>query len=95
MYPMLSVEEAQERVLRQLKMLEAESVPILSALWRVLARDIAAGYDIPPHANSAMDGYAIQSKDTKEASVDKPVRLRVTSDLAAGYVSAEPVAADT
>ena len=95
MYPMLSVEEAQERVLRHLKMLEAESVPILSALGRVLARDVMAGYDIPPHANTAMDGYAIQAKDTEEASVDKPVRLRVTSELPAGYVSAEPVAAGT
>ena len=95
MYPMLSVEEAQERVLRDLKVLGAESVPILSALFRVLATDVAAGYDIPPHANTAMDGYAIQAADTEGASESSPVRLRVISELPAGYVSDEPVVAGT
>ena len=95
MYPMLSIEEARERVLAGLVPLEAESVPILEALGRVLARDVMAGYDIPPHANTAMDGYAIQSKDTQEASPDNPVRLRVIAELPAGYVSSEPVVPGT
>ncbi len=95
MYPMLSVEEARDRVLTGLQPLEAESVPILSALGRVLARDVTAGYDIPPHANTAMDGYAIQAKDTKEASVDKPVRLHVIAELPAGYVSQKAIMSGT
>jgi len=95
MYPMLSVEEARHRVLTGLQPLEAESVPILSALGRVLTHDVTAGYDIPPHANTAMDGYAIQAKDTKEASVDKPVRLHVIAELPAGYVSQKAIMSGT
>lgn len=35
-----------------------ESVPVTEALDRVLAADIASSIDVPPAANSAMDGYA-------------------------------------
>ncbi|HDL85235.1 MAG TPA: molybdopterin molybdenumtransferase MoeA [Candidatus Acetothermia bacterium] len=92
---MLSVEEAREHVLAGLVPLEAESVPILSALGRVLARDVIAGYDIPPHANTAMDGYALRSVDTAGASEESPVRLRVIAELPAGYVAEKPVVPGT
>lgn len=84
-YPMLSVEQALERVLSYFHTLESEQVPILEALQRVLAEDVYADVDIPPYANSAMDGYALQAADTQNASA--PRRLRVIADLAAGYVS--------
>jgi molybdopterin molybdotransferase len=95
MYPMLSVEQARERVLSGLSALPAESIPILSALGRVLAQDVEATYDIPPYANSAMDGYAIQAADTARASKDNPARLRVVAELAAGYVCKERVTSGT
>ena len=84
---MLSVEEALERVLREFHPLEAERVPILDALGRALAEDITADIDVPPHANSSMDGYAVQAADTAGASHQAPVRLRVLADLPAGYVA--------
>lgn len=86
-YPMLSVEEALARVLAAFKPLEPECVPVLEALGRVLAEDIYAGMDIPPLANTAMDGYAVQAADTAGASPEHPVRLRIVDDLAAGYTS--------
>ena len=84
---MLSVEEALERVLGEFHPLEPERVPILDALGRVLAEDVHAGVDVPPYANSSMDGYAVQAADTAGASRQAPCRLRVIADLAAGYVS--------
>ncbi len=87
MYPMLSVEDALERVLSYFHTLEAERVPILESLGRVLAEDVYADVDIPPHSNSAMDGYAVLAADTRGASADAPKRLRVVADLAAGYVT--------
>jgi molybdopterin molybdotransferase len=84
---MLSVEDALERVLRTFRALEAERVPILDALDRVLAEDITASIDVPPHANSSMDGYAVQATDIVGASHQAPVRLRVLADLPAGYVA--------
>ncbi len=81
MYPMLSVEEALERVLSGLSPLPEERVPLLEALGRVLSRDAVAPHDIPPHANSAMDGYAVRAADTAGAG---PVRLRLVGEVAAG-----------
>jgi len=92
---MLSVEEALERVLDAFHPLEPETVPVLDALGRVLAEDVFSPGDIPPHANSAMDGYAVQAADTASASAAMPVRLHVLADLPAGYVSEAAVTPGT
>ena len=84
---MLSVEQALERVLSEFHPLEPEQVPIIGALGRVLAEDVVADADIPPHANSSMDGYAVLAADTAGASRQAPNRLRVVGELAAGYVA--------
>ncbi|HUV89140.1 MAG TPA: gephyrin-like molybdotransferase Glp, partial [Anaerolineae bacterium] len=84
---MLSVEEALERILGEFHPLGPERVPILEALGRVLAEDVYADVDVPPYANSSMDGYAVQAADTAGASRQAPRRLHVIADLAAGYVS--------
>jgi len=83
---MLTVEAALERVLSVFQPLEPERVPILDALGRALAEDVYAGEDIPPYANSSMDGYAVLSADTAGASADHPTRLRVVGEIAAGHV---------
>jgi molybdopterin molybdotransferase len=84
--PMLTVEQALERVLGAFQPLEPERVPILAALGRVLAEDVRAGEDIPPHANSSMDGYAVLAADTDDVSADHPTRLRIVGEVAAGRV---------
>nr|HID14680.1 molybdopterin molybdotransferase MoeA [Anaerolineae bacterium] len=92
---MLSVEEALERVLGEFHPLEPERVPILEALGRVLAEDVYADMDIPPCANSAMDGYAVLAADTAGAGRRVPRRLRVVGDLAAGSVAETEVTPGT
>lgn len=84
---MISVEEALERILRHFKPLEPEEAEILESLNQVLAEDVYSDMDIPPFANSAMDGYAVRASDTAGASRDKPVTLRVVADVAAGYTT--------
>jgi len=42
---------------------ETVSLGIREALGRVLATDITAPINVPPYANSAMDGYAVRSVD--------------------------------
>lgn len=95
LYPMLSVEEALEQVLKGLHPLEPESVPLLEALGRVLAADVTADIDIPPRDNTAMDGYAVRAKDTADASPQAPKRLRIIGDLAAGYFTDQEVTPGT
>jgi molybdopterin molybdotransferase len=95
LYPMLSVEEALERVLGAFRPLEPERVPILETLGRMLAEDVYADVDIPPHANSAMDGYAVIAADAASAGPETPVRLRVIENLAAGHVARNRVVPGT
>ena len=93
---MTSVEEAYERILSAFKPLAAERITLWDALGRVLAEDIRADDNIPPFANSAMDGYAVLHQDTTSASRQTPARLKVIGTLAAGQsptCSVEPGAA--
>ena len=92
---MLSVEEALEQVLSHFHPLEPERVPIVEALGRVLAEDVCSDIDIPPRANSAMDGYAVLAADTQGAGPQTPKRLRIIGDLAAGYVTETKVTPGT
>lgn len=81
---MISVEEALDRILASVGVLEPETKPLLDSLGQVLGEDIFSSIDIPPLDNSAMDGYAVRAADTEGASPDTPVRLRVIGELAAG-----------
>ena len=84
---MIPVEEALERILSTVHVLEPEIKPILDCVGQVLAGDVVAGFDIPPHDNSAMDGFAVLSGDTSQASKEQPVYLDVIGEVAAGYTS--------
>jgi molybdopterin molybdotransferase len=93
---MISVEEALSRILGFFSVLEPEEKPILDALGQVTVEDVASGMNIPPHDNTAMDGYAVRAADTAGASTEAPVTLRVIGELAAGYLfdgAVEPGAA--
>jgi molybdopterin molybdotransferase len=92
---MISVEEALERILSYVNVLEPEEKPILEALGQALAEDVIASFNIPPLDNSAMDGYAVQAASTVGASPSAPVELRVVGELAAGYVFEGEVAPGT
>src|SRR3974390_1997458 len=83
---MISVEEALERILTEITPLSIIKVPLSKALGHILAEDVVSQDDIPPFANSAMDGFAILSRDSQSHN-GQPPRLRVTGGVAAGYVA--------
>ncbi|HDQ71857.1 MAG TPA: molybdopterin molybdenumtransferase MoeA, partial [Chloroflexi bacterium] len=84
--PVLSIEEALERILATVSLLEPERVELLEAEGRVLLEKIVADRDIPPLTNAAMDGYAVRGEDVKDVK-DSPTELRVVGEVAAGHVS--------
>ena len=88
---MISVEEARARILAFFSRLQPERKPLLAALGQVLAEDVVAPFDLPPLANTGMDGYAVNSADTTGASEASPKHLKVIANLAAGYVHDIPV----
>ena len=84
MSPLVSLADAQALILDAVVRLEVVEVPLGEALGAVLAEGVVAPEPVPPFANTAMDGYAVQAADTTGASPAAPVRLRVVDDLAAG-----------
>ena len=84
---MISVEQALEKILAYVDVLEEEERPILDCLGQVLAEDVYSSIDVPPLDNTAMDGYAVQSRDTRGASRQSPRLLRVIGVVAAGSIS--------
>jgi molybdopterin molybdotransferase len=74
--------EAQRDVLAAVDQLPTEHVELAKAAGLALAEPVVARHDLPPFANSAMDGYAVLGSDV----VDTPVILQVLEDVAAGSV---------
>ncbi len=88
---LLNVDLAIERILSQITPLAAESIPLEQSLNRILADAIIANVNLPPFANSAMDGFAVQAQDTAAATPKTPVPLRVVMDIPAGYAPQRPI----
>ena len=88
---MRPLEEAQAAVLDAVGPLPVQSATLREARGLVLAEDVTAPHDIPPFANSAMDGYAVIAADVAEA----PVTLPVLEDVPAGSVATQAVAPGT
>lgn len=62
-----------------------ERLPLLAALGRGLAADVVAPLDLPPFANSQMDGFAIRSADVPDGGSE----LRVVDPVPAGAAPPE------
>ncbi len=60
---------------------ESQDVGIFEALGRVLAQDLVSPISVPPHDNSAMDGYAFASAQLR---ADAPLTLEVAGTALAG-----------
>ena len=67
---------------------QREEVGIFQALGRVLAADVVSPISVPPHDNSAMDGYAFAGSQLLAAS---PLTLQVVGTALAGKAWAAQV----
>jgi molybdopterin molybdotransferase len=85
-----SFEEARAIILEHARPLGPEVVPVLDAVGRVLADDLAAPWDLPAWNNSAMDGYALRAQDARPGTP-----LRLSAYIPAGAPGAEPLAPGT
>ena len=84
---MISVDQALDKILSYVDVLEAEDSPILDCLGQVLAEDVYSSINVPPLDNSAMDGYAVRSGDTRGATRQSPRFLQVIGTVSAGSIA--------
>jgi molybdopterin molybdotransferase len=82
---LLTLEEAQARVLAHAQPLPVEAVRLRDAAGRVTAEAVQAAIDLPPFPSSAMDGYAVHAADL-------PGMLPVVGQVAAGRPASAPLA---
>ena len=84
--PMLTAQQALDHLLSHAKpVTEIERVPMQATLGRVLAENVNSLVDVPPLDNTAMDGYAVRTADTKNpGSV-----LKIAQRIPAGSVGTE------
>ncbi|MCO5975922.1 molybdopterin molybdotransferase MoeA [Ideonella oryzae] len=81
----LSVVDAQRRIADAVAgqaPQESEVVDLMAALGRILAEDVLAPQDVPPHDNSAMDGFALAGQALVSGQA---TRLRVVGRALAGH----------
>ncbi len=98
---MLKVEDALERLLAHVRPLGAERVSLADALGRVpVDAPLVATHDVPPFANSAMDGYAVLSREADaerrvigESRAGGPVPPAVESGTAVRIMTGAPMPA--
>ena len=80
-----SLEEAISTLFKSLpKVDEVESCPLVECVGRVLAADFIAPINVPPYTNSAMDGFALRSKDLNISDM-----LSVSQRIIAGRVGSK------
>jgi molybdopterin molybdotransferase len=79
---LISIDEAQGRVLDAVRPLATEDVPLAEALGRVLAEDVESAIDVPPFDSSAMDGYAVVAGPGAELEVVDESRAGRPADAA-------------
>ena len=87
----LTIAEASERILAEIRPLDVESVSLRQGLGRVLAEDIVASVTMPPWSNSSMDGFAVRSADITPVMTGERVKLRVVGTIAAGDFAKRPL----
>lgn len=79
--------DALKIILEQVKEAHSEEVSFSESLDRYISQDIFAPYPLPLHDNSAMDGYAVNSVDLKNATPQNPVVLELIDTISAGKKS--------
>lgn len=88
---LVPLEETRDAILAAVPRLPVEQCASADAVGLVLAADVRTDEEVPPFANTAMDGYALRAVDTVGASAEAPVRLRVVGELPAGRAPTIPV----
>jgi molybdopterin molybdotransferase len=86
---LMTVAKALEQIETRLApVVAAENVPLRAAAGRVLAQDVVATMNLPPHANSAVDGYALAHSDLLP---DRETVLSIGGRAAAGHLLGRPI----
>lgn len=81
---MISYNEAINIILAKAHAPKAVHLPLMEALGKIAASDVASPIQVPSFRNSAMDGFAVRTAQLEGASESNPVTLAIAASIAAG-----------
>lgn len=92
----ISLDEARRRLDAAVRPIaRTEHIRISEAAGRVVAADVISAIDVPAFVRAAMDGYAVVSADTTNATAETPARLRLIDRIYTGQPSTVTVVPGT
>ncbi len=91
---MISVQRAQQLIEAHCPPPQEENIFVSAARGRVNAHDLKSPLHLPLFDNSAMDGFALKSRDTMDATFENPVLLNVKGMIKAGDAGQQIVLRD-
>lgn len=91
----ISVQQALKLIDETAVPLAPRTLPLHLAIGHTMAEDVRAAIDQPPFPRSPLDGYALRHEDSRGASNEHPVRLKVSAYYAAGAHADTPIAPGT
>ncbi|CAD2070600.1 gephyrin-like molybdotransferase Glp [Phocicoccus pinnipedialis] len=83
----IHIHDAVNSVTKNVNVIDKETVQLSESHGRFIASDLVATMDVPIFTKSAMDGFAIRSEDSIEASRDNRVAFTVVVEVPAGSSS--------
>jgi molybdopterin molybdotransferase len=87
--PLMPIDEAISQLLGAANpVTETQKIELVNARGRILAYDLTSPLNVPPHDNSAMDGYAVNCRDLTS---DQEVKLAVSQRINAGARNIQPL----
>jgi len=83
----IPVAEAVGLIMKNVRFIGTEKIPLEHTYCRILAEPIIAKHDVPPFDRSPYDGFAVRAQDTVGASGDNRVSFNVIGEIGAGHVA--------
>ncbi|MGI9290986.1 MAG: molybdopterin molybdotransferase MoeA [Gammaproteobacteria bacterium] len=81
---MINYNKAVEIIAATAESLPVETIQLTDAAGAVVANSLPSPNAVPPFDNSAMDGFAVRSSNTTDASENNPVHIKVIGMVTAG-----------
>ena len=81
---MISYQTSKKILKKSIIKIKDESILSINSLNRISSSNIYSKFDYPSGDNAAFDGYAINSKDTKNLNINKSKAFKIIGSIAAG-----------
>ena len=81
---MISYKKALSKLISSKLSIKSETILSTDSLHRICSKNIYSKFNYPAADNTALDGFAINSNETKKANKYNKIKLKISKTIAAG-----------